>query len=245
MHPFVSLFGLELSSYGIMCASGVVCAMALSLYLAYRRGYELYRVLFLVLISVVSGFIGAALLYIPVTYSPRELIRAIKYGYFSGGFVFYGGFITGILCVWILIRKLHFPPELPGAVLIPSLPLAHALGRVGCFLAGCCYGKASGSFLAVRFPGMQQTVLPVQLFESGAELLICAYLVRCSSKNKPYMICRYILLYAPVRFALEFLRGDAIRGHALWFSTSQWISLALLVLTAVYLVFAVKKSRKA
>lgn len=244
MHPFVTVFGVRLASYGLLCAFGVICALVLMTFLSFRHGYEFNQSLLLFLVGVVGGFIGAAIMFIFVTYSPAEFLSAVKSGAFSFGFVFYGGLIAGSVCVLLTVRWFGFSPELPGDVLIPALPLGHAFGRIGCFLAGCCYGKASDGILSVTFPFMSHSVLPVQLFESAAELLICIYLTYCSLKGKRFPICRYIFLYAPVRFVLEFLRGDEIRGRLSVFSTSQWISLVLLAGAAVYMLFAVKKSRE-
>ena len=242
MHPEVILFGRAFASYGLMAGLGVLLAASLALILGKAHGLTAYRVLLFLLVGCLCGFAGAFLLYVPVSYTPSELIAQIKSGSFEPGFVFYGGLIAGLLGARLLGRKSGWKLEVYEKALVPALPLGHASGRVGCFLAGCCYGRFSDSFLAVRFPALPRAALPVQLFEAAYLVGMCAVLSLMSLKNKKHLLGAYILMYTPVRFGLEFLRGDEIRGALGPLSTSQWISLLLLLCWALYLV---KNARKA
>ena len=239
MMPVLHVFGRDFSSYSLCCALALLSALIMSLILSKKLNVKPYKTLSLLIVCAVCGFAGAFLLYIPVTYSPRGLVTALRDGTFTGGLVYYGGFILAAAGALLFCRAMRWDSGRLSAVIVPCLPLAHAIGRVGCFLAGCCYGRASDGFLSVMLPDLGIRVLPVQLFEAAGELVI--FVILLMTLKKTGALKRYILLYAPLRFALEFLRGDAIRGGFLWFSTSQWLSL-ILVLSVMFCEH-VKKAR--
>ena len=132
-------------------------------------------------------------------------------------------------------RRLSF--DSLGRDLVPALPLFHAFGRVGCFLAGCCYGiPAPAGWLGVTFPASAVEapsgvpLLPVQLYEAAGCVLLFLLLDHLTDRGWPggRLLALYLALYAVFRFLLEFLRGDAVRGSLGPLSTSQVISLAVL-----------------
>ena len=110
---------------------------------------------------------------------------------------------------------------------------------MGCFCAGCCYGRETDSFIGVCFPDSVSglapdvRVIPTQLIESCANVLVFAALLLITrKKRKGYTsLFIYMMIYAVVRFLIEFLRGDEIRGAYWLFSTSQWISIGLFLLS--------------
>ena len=109
---------------------------------------------------------------------------------------------------------------------VPGYSIFHAFGRIGCFFAGCCYGKISTWGVPMQNePGILR--IPVQLIESFTLFLLFGYLISSEKRRKNNLFKRYIICYATCRFLLEFLRGDVIRGRCLLFSTSQWISLLI------------------
>lgn len=186
----------------------------------------------LILLAVMfgSGLICAALFYIAVTYSWREVIGYIKEGDFSFikqvGLVFYGGLIGGIgTAIWT-VKCLKLDMERVACCIVPYVPLGHAIGRIGCLLAGCCHGVRCGEYLANKW-GI--CYFPIQAVEAVCNLIIMVVLLRCVNKKKYHnVILRiYLLLYANVRFFLEFFRGDAIRGTLCGLSTAQWVSVIL------------------
>ena len=126
-------------------------------------------------------------------------------------------------------------------VLVPALPLVHAVGRVGCFCAGCCYGRAAPPPWGIAFTHAIAgpngvPLLPVQLWEAGAELVIFAFLLWYAGRaaGPGQMLRAYVFCYAPVRFVLEWFRGDPARGMYGPFSTSQWLSLVVLALALAW-----------
>lgn len=177
-----------------------------------------------------SSWIGAKFFYLWFSSGPKiyEYIYA-QYFWLGGGFVFYGGLIFGLTyyAYWTLGLK-KFSPE-NGKYLLPGLAFGHAIGRVGCFLAGCCYGVRSDSFLAMKFQDAYR--LPVQLGEAVVALLIGIYILNKIKSNSKNILTIYVVLYSISRFGLEFFRGDEIRGVFLFgLSSSQWLSLAFMAL---------------
>ena len=147
----------------------------------------------------------------------------------GGGFVFYGGVIFSLplILYYSFFAKTVHPTNIP--LFIPPLLFAHSVGRVGCFLAGCCYGSETEHFLSIAVRGASRH--PVQLYESISVFIlgiISLALVRKRVKEI-YQVSFYLVGYSTVRFFLEFLRGDTIRGiHFDYFSTSQLVSIILL-----------------
>jgi phosphatidylglycerol:prolipoprotein diacylglycerol transferase len=134
--------------------------------------------------------------------------------------------------------------------ILPSVPLIHAFGRIGCFCAGCCYGIPYEGTCHVVFEKSQVAPLgislfPVQLVESGINILLFILLEIIVRKTKDIRIslATYMLGYGIMRFCLEFLRGDTIRGFLWNLSTSQWISL-LLIAGAMILLFCKRKVKQ-
>lgn len=242
--------------YGFCIVSGAVVGMLLLYLTAPNKGLRRDDALYSALYALIGGMIGAKLLYL-LTVLPI-LIRHISYfsgsfstlyALFAGGYVYYGGLFGGVLAMWIYSRqfKTAYLPYLDHAAVF--LPLVHAFGRVGCFCAGCCYGIPYDGLFAVVFPpetfGLAGVSLfPVQLLESLLDLLLFSGLVLAFRKRrKPGLAAgTYLVCYALIRFGLEFLRYDEIRGSFWLFSTSQWISIAALIGGVLLLYYAGKRN---
>lgn len=250
MHPYFTIFGRDFPTYGLMSMIGVGVA-ALYLFLSNRSLKRLGRggipgedLLNLLLMAFVGALIGAKVLYLITALpalihnwaflmaNPGELLNLLV-----GGMVFYGGFLGGLLAVFLYCRKYKIPLAEATAVITPAVPLFHIFGRIGCFLAGCCWGvEMEGGVVFHNSLGAPNGVplLPLQLIEAGCNVVIfivLAVLVR-HIKQRALVLPLYILIYGALRFVLEFFRGDMVRGVAL-LSTSQWISLALIVAVVV------------
>ncbi|HIZ55462.1 MAG TPA: prolipoprotein diacylglyceryl transferase, partial [Firmicutes bacterium] len=162
---------------------------------------------------------------------PLELIQDLL----LGGFVFYGGLCGALAGILLYARQFHLDAFRLLDLLTPVIPLVHAVGRVGCFCAGCCYGRPVDPPFGVYFEASltaphDMALFPVQLLESALNLLLFGILLFLGRKprKKGTLLGLYLSLYAVLRFGLEFLRYDAERGSFLFLSTSQWISLFLL-----------------
>jgi phosphatidylglycerol:prolipoprotein diacylglycerol transferase len=239
MHPYIIIGSFRLPSYGVMLVLAGAALCLGTLRRGKRRGQSGEDLFSLLSMGLVGAIVGAKLLFLAGTIP--ELIKMEWHGSFreflgllSGGFVFYGGLLGAALSCWLFARKykMDLLPLLDTAA--PFLPLAHAVGRVGCFLAGCCYGRPAAPPWGVDFGGgiggapAGVTLLPVQLYEAAANVLIALLLFHYGRKERPAgrTTLLYILLYAAARFVLEFFRGDEVRGIFVGLSTSQWIALA-------------------
>lgn len=182
----------------------------------------------------ISSWIGAKSFFLIL--SAKSLAGALVQDtsfWFGGGFVFYGGLIFALVFSFIftLIRKDWKFSDLK--LLIPGLILGHAIGRLGCLLAGCCYGAPTQGIFSIHLHGTDR--YPVQLYESlGLVFLFFLY------KKHP-QISFYLLGYSFLRFGLEFLRGDSIRGLWAGLSSSQWVSLAIIFVTVFMILINRKK----
>ncbi len=190
-----------------------------------------------------GGVFGATSLYMFVTFPIPVLIDKILKGDFSGlgGFVFYGGLIGGILGAIIAVKILKVDVLTAEKIIVPYLPLAHAIGRVGCLLAGCCHGMEYDGPLAVHYPNSvlgvppTQGYFPTQILEGILNIgIMFALLYLCKKVKYKYdLLFSYLFMYAIVRFVVEFFRGDKIRGIFNSLSSSQWISIGLFVIAVV------------
>lgn len=161
---------------------------------------------------------------IPVELS-SSLVQETSF-WLGGGFVFYGGFFGGLLYLAIL-KGLRFPVSKEILwPMVPALTIGHAVGRFGCFLAGCCYGKETEFFWGIHLHGAQRH--PTQLLEFFLLLSLGVYLLR-SQASKKLLISVYLVSYGVIRIFIEVLRGDEIRGMWGPLTPSQWISLGLII----------------
>ncbi|MCI6813157.1 MAG: prolipoprotein diacylglyceryl transferase [Lachnospiraceae bacterium] len=228
-----SIGPVTIRGYGLMIGLGIVAAILLGEYRAKKRGLNGEAIYGLTFFAVVTGFAAAKLLFI-LTQWENFLKNPKAYLSFEG-FVVFGGIIGAILSLYLYcrVKKLDLLDYLD--LMAPSVALAQAFGRVGCFLAGCCYGRETDSCIGVVFTHSAYApngvkLLPTQLFMSAGDLLLMLILLWYSSKErmKGRTTMLYLILYSLGRFALEFLRNDN-RGTVGILSTSQFIG----ILTAI------------
>ena len=252
MHPILLKIGpFELASYGLMTALAYLVA---SWYLYKRLHYiKLDKDTFwnIIFIAFVSALLGAKLLYLILSWPDmgrtftERLIEAVKT--FRYGFVFFGGAIAAIISLLYYLKKKKLPVLQTADFYIVALPLGHAIGRIGCFLAGCCHGKPTDLPWGVTFTDPHSLVAheylgvhlhPTQLYEVALNLIlffILQHLYKKPHRNGTVLVA-YIIGYACLRFGVEFFRGDYRGGFLLGLSPSQLISLgtAACVLIALY-----------
>lgn len=212
-----------------------------------RTKQDLNDFIILEAFCILGAFLGAKGLYLAVSSRQIQWSRLTDFAYFNqlmqGGFVFYGGLIGGLLCVIGAgkIYKMDYMSYIRNSIFL--IPLIHGFGRIGCFLAGCCYGKPYHGPGAVVFPegsyapaGIE--LFPVQLMEAEMLFLIFFLLLWLEiRKSWKYTIETYFVLYGITRFILEFFRYDTIRGVYAGLATSQWISLLVIAGTCISLAY--------
>ena len=254
MYPRLFELGpVTVYTYGVLLAAAYLLGLKLAMVRAKARGLDANRVLDLGIYIIISALIGAKLLLFLTDAqmfisNPRELLTLAR----SGG-VFYGGLILAVIVALLYIRKVGLPLWTTCDVFAPGIALGHVVGRMGCFFAGCCWGKPTDVAWAITFTDpytnanigtpLNVPLHPTQIYEAGAEGLILLLLLATESKGRPYpgrTFWSYMLLYAISRFVIEFYRNDP-RGSVLMFSTSQFISLVLAPLALIMLVYLARR----
>lgn len=260
MFSTLDTLGFELPYYGFMVGLGILaCFLLIKLVTMKKRDHiEGIEYVCIGLAGGIGAFIMAHIVYaiaqfdklvyvlthLDRVFGSLQMFMAYMIDVF-GGMVFYGGLIGACIGAFIYMKVAKLDVRSYADTLAPCIPLFHAFGRIGCFLAGCCYGIESNfgvtyhHSLIVNANGVSR--LPIQLFESVENVLIClvllAVLCKCSSLKKGTLIWIYGLIYPVVRFINEFFRGDITeRGYFGPLSTSQWISIFLFVISAVALI---------
>lgn len=213
MHSILFKIGaINIYSYGVMVSLG----FGLGAFLIYRRsqdeGFDKNLMMDLVVLTLLAGLAGARLLYVLINIgyymaNPFEVFNLSK-----GGLVWYGGFLAGIACAVWYIKQKRLDFWAVSDFIIPYVALAQAIGRIGCFLNGCCYGKAvpSDYTFGAAFPGMMSLCHPTELYASLALILI--FIALRLWQDLPHfkggIFTGYCLLYSLKRFSIEFFRGD-------------------------------------
>jgi phosphatidylglycerol:prolipoprotein diacylglycerol transferase len=199
----------------------------------------------LVALLVAAGLLGARLFYVLLNLAYFREHPLEIFAFWRGGLVFYGGFLVAAAAgVWFT-RRHEYSIATVADCLAPALAVGQAVGRWGCFFAGCCYGKPTSLPWAVKFTDPASLaplgieLHPVQLYESIGSLLIGVMLwLQVTRRNQEpgQVFWTYVLLYGSLRFALEFVRGDD-RGPALGgLFPSQLIALGAVLLSASILL---------
>jgi len=252
MLPFLNIFGLRIPTYGLCMMLGLYLCAAFAMIGAKKKNIRPELVLVIAALTVVGAIGGAGLLYIIVTYNIEQIITGILNGTLTVGLVFYGGLIGGIIGAFAGAKVAKIDLLELEDVIVPYVPLGHAIGRIGCLLAGCCNGMEYSGFGAVYYKNPIVDTLdpnvgyfPVQALEAFLDIIIMVILIISAKKKLPKydLLFRYLFMYAIMRFGTEMLRGDEIRGINI-LSTSQWISVALIVLFFARLIFKKCKAKK-
>lgn len=227
--------------YGLMIAVGFLLCVLMGMFRAKKHDKNPEAMLDIALLGIVIGFLGAKVLYLIVEF-PRFLQDPLSV-IGSEGFVVYGGVIAGVLSaiVYCKRKKLVFRQYFDLAA--PSIALAQGFGRIGCFLAGCCYGRETESALGVIFPEGSMApagikLLPTQLFSSVGDFVLVLVLIlyHRRAKKDGDVAALYMLLYGLGRFVIECFRSDA-RGTVGALSTSQFISIFVIAGSFVFYWF--------
>lgn len=226
-----SIGNITIHGYGLMIGIGFLSAYLLSDYRAKRKGLDPEHVFGLAVWVIVIGLFSAKLLYYITTLdeivkNPRLLLDV------ANGFVVYGGIIGGILGGYGYCRKYKLNFLRYADLILPAVALAQGFGRIGCFLAGCCYGMETDGAFAIVFRNSAYApnnvkLLPTQLMSSGLNFFHFGLLLWISGRTKRdgQVAGMYLVFYSIGRFVMEFFRGDLIRGTVGSLTTSQFISL--------------------
>lgn len=231
--------------YGLMIGLGFIIGVYLAAWQAKKEGVNADRVIDLGVYMLLTALVGSRLLFVLTELKHFTANPFEAFAIWKGGLVFYGGVLAAIpVGIWY-VKRHSLPVWKTADIMAPSIALGHAFGRLGCFFAGCCYGAQCSTSIGITFTDPHSLaplgvpLYPTQLMESSGEFLIftALLLLRRSKTSDGQLFWLYVLLYAVLRFIIEFFRGDAIRG--LYFgstiSTSQIIALGMFILSGLML----------
>ena len=246
MHPILFEIGSwTIYAYGVLLAAAYLAGLQLAVVRARRAGLDASRVMDLGIYLIIAALIGAKLMLVLVDFryflsQPGEILSLVR----AGG-IFYGGLIAAVGVAFVLVRRYGLPMWATADLIAPGIALGHVVGRFGCLLAGCCYGRPTSVPWAITFTDpiaatnvgtpLDVPLHPTQLYDAGAELAILVLLLATERKGRPFAgrtFWLYVLLYGVSRFFIEFYRGDE-RGMVAGLSTSQVVSLVAVPLAIV------------
>jgi len=245
----ISIGNFFLPTYGTLVAIGFLLGLFVTLRLAKRAGLPREPITNLVIYCALAGLIGAKLFMILFDFgeywSGNRKLFSLDTLQAAG--VYQGGFLLALVVAVLYVRKQHLPGWETCDVFTPGLALGQAVGRLGCFSAGCCWGIPTHVPWAVTFRNPQANDLtgvplgiplhPTQLYEAFADALI--FVALYYRIGKPHtsgtMLGWYLSLYSVARFAIEFFRNHE-QGLHFGLSYTQWISLATLVAGVALLI---------
>jgi phosphatidylglycerol:prolipoprotein diacylglycerol transferase len=237
-----------IGGYGLAISIGMLLTGALTARAAWRARGDVGATIACCGYTIVGGLAGAWLAHFAVeslrTGAPLDVIRT------GGGLVFYGAVPGGVLAAFLGARALGVPFAKTVDLSIPGIAAGHAIGRLGCFFGGCCYGVPHDGFPSVTFthplaPAAHPPVPrhPVQLYESAGLLALAfAFALVPIGRADGSRALAYVVAYAALRFSTEAIRGDVERGVWGPLSTSQLVSIAL-VAAGVPLLFRLRRAR--
>lgn len=242
MYP--DLFGITDFSYILMIIIGVIgCFIALIVFLK-NRGYSrntIIDVLACTCFTIAIGVVGSILFQ-----NFYDFVKDPSNYHFTTSMTFYGGLIFGVIAFIVLfnlfVKKRNDIRIREIAVVAPlCITVAHGFGRIGCFLAGCCYGKETNSWIGVDFPGLGKRI-PTQLIEAIFLFILTTVLIFIIFKKSfKYTLLVYMASYSVFRFIIEFFRGDEARGGTLLGLYPSQVVCVILWILFVPAYFALKK----
>jgi phosphatidylglycerol:prolipoprotein diacylglycerol transferase len=250
MHPILLDFGsFKLYTYGFFLALGFLTAVWFS-----KRNARLYHIQDQVIsdtffVILVSGIAGARLLYVLINFESYQNNLLEIFKIWNGGLVFFGGFIASLGAAIVFLHVKKIPILKTADIIVPGIALGHAIGRLGCFFAGCCYGKQCDLPFAVKFTN-PDSLAPLNIYLHPTQIYMVLsnfflfLILMWFQKRKRFngmVFLVYIMLYSFFRSVIEFFRGD-FRGDFFFefLSMSQGIGLIVFCLA---LVMVIKLSR--
>lgn len=239
MHPFLQITDQwAIPTYGVFYLTAFLSAIALAARLATRVGIPFWKMVDVAFQFSIAGEIGSRLFFVIVEREAFFGGQIPLRQFLLAGRVVLGGIVVGALfSVW-LFRKHRLPVLAVFDASLAGVPLGMGLGRLGCLMSGCCYGKPTDSFLGITFldpvahrisgTPLGVPLFPTQVFQALDGFLLCALLVWVFSRRRwdGQVMALFFVLSGLSRIGWEFLRDDR-RGFWLGLATSQWIGLGM------------------
>ena len=244
MYPVLLRIGpLTIYSYGLMVALAFLAGIYVAVFLAKGEKIGADKILDLAVYVLISSIVGARLFYV-IEFWPEFMTNPLGIFFiWQGGLVFYGGLLLAIITILIYaqINKISIWKVLD--IIAPATALGYAIGRIGCFLNGCCYGIECSLPWAVSFPNLAGLRHPTQIYASLTGFLIFGLLLFLwrFRKFEGQVFCAGLALYGIYRFLIEFIRINP--RYLLNLTMAQWGSILIVIIAvSIYLVLAKKKA---
>jgi phosphatidylglycerol:prolipoprotein diacylglycerol transferase len=248
-----------LHTYGVLLAIAFLTGLYVAARQAKKAGLDANRVADLGVYVLIAGLLGAKALLVIVDFPQYRLHPEEVFSIFQSGGVFYGGLLAALPVAAWYVRRHKLPGWATADCLAPGVVIGQCIGRLGCFAAGCCFGRATTMAWGVTFRDayanryvgtpLDVALHPTQLYESLLALVIFFVLLRMAERKKFHgqVTVAYVVLYAVARFVVEFYRGDASRGTVFGgaLSTSQFIALLMLLGAAAVTPYLLKRQKVA
>lgn len=254
MHPDLFRIGpITIHTYGVMVAIGFLLGMGLALRQARKEGIPSERISDLSFYLLLAAIIGSRVFYILLNPGPYIKNPLAIFKIWEGGLVFYGGLILAVITGMIYIKRHGLHLWQIADIFAPSIAIGHAIGRLGCFFAGCCHGRPAQVPWAVTFTDPHSLaplgipLHPTQLYESAGEFVIFLILILLRKRQafRGELFWTYVMLYSILRFSVEFFRGDAARGMlAEGLSLAQAISVIMFFIAVGFMTFLRSRGRE-
>lgn len=250
MYNDITIGPITIHMYGVMIALGFLMALIMSSYRGKKKEMNDDIIWGIFFCAIIGGMLGSRILYYIVELPQIVQDPSILWN-FKNGYVVYGGIIGGILSSYIYcrIKKVGFLQYFD--LVMPAVSLAQGFGRIGCFFAGCCYGRETDAWYGITFHDSSFApngvkLVPTQLISSAGDFIICGLLLLYAGRKPKTgrVASMYMLLYGVGRFAVEFLRND-YRGSVGALSTSQLISIGIVAAGIVMYLLVPRFGEKA
>jgi phosphatidylglycerol:prolipoprotein diacylglycerol transferase len=250
MYPILFQFGsIKIYAYGFFIAVGFILALVFAVRRARREGIPFENVVDLFFYTVLSAFLGARILFVLINFDDYRQNPLHIFRLWEGGLVFYGGLIPAAVVAFLYMRRRRLPAWKLADLISPLITLGLFFGRIGCFLAGCCYGKETSLPWGVVFKNPESLALlnvplhPTQLYDAANGLAIFLFL-NWMQKRKTFdgqIFWLFLFLYSITRFFIEIFRGDP-RGFLFGglLSTSQAVGIVLAIFS-LFMLFYMKE----
>lgn len=234
MHPILLHLGsFVIRSWGLFVMIGIILAVLLSMREAGKRGVDPENIIDLAILLIISGMIGARVVYVMANFNEYRNNLGLAFSIRSGGLAWPGAFLFALIATILFVRWRKLSFWLIADILSPYIALGYSIGRIGCFLNGCCFGKiVQHTWWSVYMLGAYR--YPTQLFSSLASFIIFLFLVTRHWYDKPgkrFLV--YIILYSVYRFIVEFYRYNTTYIYNL--SIAQWGMLGTIVVVSLIL----------
>jgi phosphatidylglycerol---prolipoprotein diacylglyceryl transferase len=246
MHPIlINIGSLNLYTYGLFVAIGFLTAMQVSKINAKSHGISRETISDIFFVILISAIVGARLLYVLINLDFYKNNLLAVFQIWNGGLVFFGGFLAAVLASLVYLKKLDLNVWKTADIIAPGIAIGHAVGRIGCLFAGCCYGKVCQLPFAIQFTHPRSLaplniyLHPTQIYSMISNLILFFMLLWLQKRKKfdGMVFLIYIMLYSLFRSFIEFFRGD-FRGDFFldFISMSQGIGFVVSIAAFFFLI---------